>query len=175
MATRLQHEIKQTKPFQSLRHEVFLQVARTAAVLNHAGDQALRSHGITLTQYNVLRILRGAGAAGLCRHEVAVRLVTQVPDVSRLLDRMLTAGVITRTRDAADRRMVNACITKAGMAILEALDAPMLTVLDQQLSHLSDTELETLAHLLEAARTPPHAATGNGTKPCQTPSEPVRD
>ncbi len=158
MATRLQDEIKQTKPFQSLRHEVILQVARTAAVLSHAGDQALRGYGITLTQYNVLRILRGAGEGGLCRHEVAARLVTQVPDVSRLLDRMLAAGLITRTRVAADRRMVNACITEDGLAILDALDAPMLGMLDRQLSHLSDAELETLARLLEAVRTPPHTA-----------------
>jgi DNA-binding MarR family transcriptional regulator len=113
MVSRLQQEIKQTKPFSSLKQEVLLSIARTAAVLQHASEQALKAHGITLTQYNVLRILRGAGEKGLCRHEIASRLITPVPDVSRLLDRMVRAGLVTRTRDKHDRRLVASCITHA--------------------------------------------------------------
>ncbi len=157
MSSRLQSEIKQTRPFGSLRQEVLLQMARTTAILTHAWEQALRIHGITVTQYNVLRILRGAGARGLCRHEVASRLITQVPDVSRLLDRMMRAGLVTRTRDVEDRRLVNACITPQGLTILSALDAPSQSIADEQLAHVPDEELRTLIRLLESVRlvTPP--------------------
>ncbi len=154
MSSRLQSEIKQGKPFSSLRQQVLLQMARTTAILTHAWEQALRVHGITLTQYNVLRILRGAGPEGLCRHEVSSRLITQVPDVSRLLDRMMKAGLVTRTRDAGDRRLVNACITPQGLAILDHLDEPSYTVADSQLAHMSDADLRILIELLEAARCP---------------------
>jgi DNA-binding MarR family transcriptional regulator len=155
MASRLQSEIKQSKPFASLRQEALLSMARTTAVLTHAWEQSLRKHDITLTQYNVLRILRGAGPNGLCRHEVASRLVTQVPDVSRLLDRMMRAGVLTRTRDTTDRRMVKACITEEGLQILSQLDAPSYAVADKQLAHMSEDDLHKLIQLLETARASP--------------------
>ncbi|HEY0786075.1 MAG TPA: hypothetical protein VGD62_09400, partial [Acidobacteriaceae bacterium] len=80
MSTQLQRELKQSKPFSSLRHEVLLALARTSALLMHAFEQALKVHGITPTQYNVLRILRGAGPTGLCRYEIGDRLITPVPD-----------------------------------------------------------------------------------------------
>jgi DNA-binding MarR family transcriptional regulator len=152
MASRLRSEIKQAKPFRSLRQEALLQLARTHGMLIHGWEQALRPHGITLTQYNVLRILRGAGDIGLPRHEVSSRLLTQVPDVSRLLDRMLRAGLITRSRDESDHRVVNARITEEGLRILEALDEPSYAVADQQLAHMSDADIERLIELLETAR-----------------------
>jgi len=155
MASLLQDEIKQTKPFKSLRQEALLQMARSTAVLLHAWEQSLRIHGITLTQYNVLRILRGAGDAGLCRHAIASRLITQVPDVSRLLDRMTTAKLVTRTRNSEDRRLVKACITEKGLSILSDLDAPSYVLIDQSMAHMSDDEIKTLIHLLERARTVP--------------------
>lgn len=154
MQNRLQDEIKQTKPFRSIREEAFLQLARTMAVITHSWEQAIRGYGITLTQYNVLRILRGAGEKGLCRHEVAGRLVTQVPDVSRLLDRMLRAGLLTRTRDKNDRRLVNAVITPKGLAILEKLDEPSQSMIEEQLRHMGDDEIRTLNELLDKARHP---------------------
>src|SRR4028118_2217200 len=92
MATRLQDEIKQSRPFDSLEQEARLGIERTAALLGHAFGEALKPHGITPTQYNVLRILRGAGEKGLCRNEVRERMVAQVPDATRLLDRMEAAG-----------------------------------------------------------------------------------
>ena len=152
MSSRLQEELKQNKPFGSLRQEALLAMARTTAVLTHAWEQALRRHGITLTQYNVLRILRGAGSSGLCRHGVASRLVTPVPDVSRLLDRMMRAGLVTRTRGTEDRRIVQACITARGLALLAKLDLPSYTVADAQLAHMPDDDLRTLIQLLETAR-----------------------
>ena len=99
MTGRLQAEIKQSKPFPSPTAEALLGILRTAAVLDHHLAEALKPYGITTTQYNVLRILRGAGQQGLCGREVAERLLSKVPDVSRLLDRTEELGLIKRERD----------------------------------------------------------------------------
>ena len=152
MPSRLRDEIKQTKPFASVHEEAFLNVARTAAVLGHSFAEAVKPHGVTATQYNVLRILRGAGPAGLCRNEVRDRLVAQVPDVTRLLDRMEEAGLIEREREAADRRMVTTRITSEGLRLLKALDEPVLALHRAQLGHLSQQQLTTLIELLTLAR-----------------------
>ena len=152
MVTRLRDEIKQTKPFASAHEEAFLNLARTAAVLNHSFAEAVKPYGITSTQYNVLRILRGAGNAGLCRNEVRDRLVAQVPDVTRLLDRMEEAGLIERERESADRRMVTTRITAEGLRVLKALDEPVLALHREQLGHLSKQQLATLVELLTLAR-----------------------
>ncbi len=152
MTSRLQDEIKQSRPFTSLRQEAFLAVTRTSALLVHAWTQRLRPYGVTLTQYNVLRMLRGAGEAGLNRQEVSERLITQVPDVSRLLDRMAAAGLVTRTRGEADRRVVNSCITDKGLAILKELDVPSYKIADEQLAHMQNEEVSRLIALLEQVR-----------------------
>ena len=152
MTSRLQQEIKQTKPFASLEMEVLLSLARTAALLQHSMEHALKEHGITLTQYNVLRILRGAGEAGLCRHEIACRLITPVPDVSRLLDRMVRAALVTRSRSKSDRRLVASCITDGGLRLLDRLDAPSRELTLYQLEHMSREDLQQLLRLLEVAR-----------------------
>src|SRR5687767_1540290 len=152
MPNRLRDEIKQTKPFASIHEEAFLNLARTAAVLNHSFAEAVKPYGITSTQYNVLRILRGAGTAGLCRNEVRDRLVAQVPDVTRLLDRMEEAGLIERERETADRRMVTTRITAEGLRVLKATDEPVLTLHREQLGHLSKPQLATLIELLTLAR-----------------------
>jgi DNA-binding MarR family transcriptional regulator len=152
MPIRLRDEIKQTKPFASIHEEAFLNLARTAAVLNHSFAEAVKPHGITATQYNVLRILRGAGNAGLCRNEVRDRLVAQVPDVTRLLDRMEEAGLIERERETTDRRMVTTRITTDGLRVLKALDEPVLALHREQLGHLSRQQLATLIELLTLAR-----------------------
>ena len=154
MTSRLQHELKQTRPFSNPRLELVVQLARTNALLVHQWEQHLRPHGITLTQFNVLRILRGAGESGLCRHEVADRLVTPMPDASRLLDRMVRAGLVTRTRNATDRRMVKTCITARGLAILQELDGSSLSVADRQFAHLSSEDVGQLIRLLEKVRYP---------------------
>ena len=96
MATPLHVELKQARPFDLLEEEVHVSIARTAAVLERAVAQTLKPHGLTPTQYNVLRILRGAGAEGLCRNEVGARLIAPVPDVTRLLDRMAELQLIGR-------------------------------------------------------------------------------
>ncbi len=118
MASHLRDEIKQTKPFARRSDEALLSILRTATVLEHGSNELLRGFGITMTQYNVLRILRGAGARGLCGREVGERLISRVPDVSRLLDRMAETGLLAKERDAADRRHVTARITPKGRRVL---------------------------------------------------------
>src|SRR5258708_4459306 len=116
--------LKQTRPFVSLEQEVYLSLLRTTSELSHAVDQFFRPFGITSSQYNVLRILRGAGADGLCRNEISERMVTATPDMSRLLDRMEKAGWVTRERAEDDRRQVSTYITKSGMELLAKLETP---------------------------------------------------
>lgn len=132
--------------------EVFLSVLRTSAVLEHTAAESLKAYGLTLTQYNVLRILRGAGEDGLCRHEVGDRMIKPVPDVTRLLDRLEASGLVVRTRSETDRRYVTARITGEGLTLLAELDEPILRMHEQQLGHLSRTDLEQLVALLEKAR-----------------------
>lgn len=152
MASRLQDELKQTRPWDSLQEEVVLNIARTSAVLEHAFAQALKPFGITPTQYNVLRILRGAGEMGLCRNEVGERLIRPVPDVTRLLDRMEEMGLITRRRDEGDRRFVTTVITDQGLALLGGLDGPIVEFHRARLAHMSDEQMRAAIDLLEGVR-----------------------
>jgi DNA-binding MarR family transcriptional regulator len=149
----LQDEIKQSRPFESREQEAMLSLVRTAAVLEHRFAAALRPYGITPTQYNVLRILRGAGPSGLCRHEMRDRMVTLVPDVTRLLDRLEVMQLVARERDPADRRQVTARITSRGLALLEELDEPVQRIHRDQLAHLDPERVERLIELLAEVRT----------------------
>jgi DNA-binding MarR family transcriptional regulator len=114
----------------------------------------MKPFGVTPTQYNVLRILRGAGEKGLCRNEVRDRLVAQVPDVTRLLDRMEEMKLIQRERDSDDRRLVNTTITRQGLRLLEDLEEPVARLHRRQLGHLGKADLRTLIDLLATARQP---------------------
>jgi len=114
--------------------------------------ELLKPHGITHTQYNVLRILRGAGDKGLCRNDLRDRMVALVPDATRLLDRMEALSLIERRRDSDDRRFVTARITAAGLALLSELDEPVLELHRAQVGALEPYELHTLISLLERIR-----------------------
>ena len=138
-----------------MHQEAFIALARTEAALTDGLDKLLTPHGLSLTQYNVLRILRGAGKAGLCRNEIGQRLITRMPDVTRLLDRMEAAGLVSRVRSTEDRRLVNTTLTKAGRDLVDDLDAEINRVHKAQLGHLKDTELRTMIELLNRARTAP--------------------
>jgi DNA-binding MarR family transcriptional regulator len=116
--------LKQNRPFVSLEQEVYLSILRTASELSYAVDQFFRPFDITPSQYNVLRILRGAGTGGLCRNEISERMVTATPDMTRLLDRMEKSGWVTRERAVEDRRQVSTHITKSGMELLARLERP---------------------------------------------------
>jgi DNA-binding MarR family transcriptional regulator len=152
MADKLRAEIKQSKPFPRPTAEALLSVLRTAAVLEHQIGEVLRPFGLTSTQYNVLRILRGAGEKGLCGREVAERLVSKVPDVSRLLDRMEELGLIRRERDRDDRRHVTAWVSDKGLEIL-ARATPQLEGIERHRFNRLDPEgVQRLIEALESIR-----------------------
>ena len=150
--TKLQEEIRQTRPFATVEQEASLSVARTAALLEHAVGEALKPYGLTPTQYNALRILRGAGDDGLCRNEVGERMVAIVPDATRLLDRLEQMGLVTRSREGTDRRFVRSRLTAPGRQLVDSLDAVMTELHARHLGHLGEDRLRTLVELLEAAR-----------------------
>lgn len=152
MTHELLSEIQQTRPFKSLEQEAFLNIVRTASVLQDSFDQVLKPAGITSAQYNVLRILQGAEPDGLCRNEVRDRMLTRMPDMTRLLDRMETAGLVSRTRDSEDRRVVTTRISTKGSRLLEKLDSAVAGEHERRLSHLTKTQLKTLIELLSAVR-----------------------
>lgn len=156
MTAQLRDEIRQNLPFRSLEQEAYLSLGRTWAALDHTFAEVLRPYDITPTQYNVLRILRGAGASGLCRAEVIDRMITRVPDATRLLDRMEAAGLITRERGADDRRFVTARITDHGLQLLAALDESVNALDTAYLGGLSPDELSTLIDMLGRIREAVH-------------------
>ena len=152
MPSTLQADLRQKKPFTSLEEEAFLNVVRTAATLGDRMDELLRSRGVSGTQYNALRILRGAEASGLCRNELRDRMVTRMPDVTRLLDRMEQGGLVRRSREGGDRRMVLTQLSEKGRRLVDELDAPVKALHRQTLGHLSSGELRSLSDLLTRAR-----------------------
>jgi DNA-binding MarR family transcriptional regulator len=152
MTRRLQTEIRQTKPFDSLEEEAFLNLQRTADALLQGLETALKPKGLSPSQYNVLRILRGAAAEGLACREVAARMVTRDPDITRLLDRLEARGLVMRARDREDRRVITAHITPEGLRLLQELEAPVAELPRRQLGHLDEAQLRTLIELLQVAR-----------------------
>ena len=152
MAAKLKDEIKQGKPFESLQAEVFLNLLRTADALSRGVEEILKLAGLSNTQYNVLRILRGAGEQGLCCREVADRMITRDPDITRLLDRLEKRSLLARSRDSQDRRVITVRITAEGQKLLKDLDGPMAEYNRKLLSHMDKSELRRLVELLEAAR-----------------------
>ena len=152
MSPSLQSEIKQSKPFPRPSAEAFLSILRTAAVLDHHLGEVLRPHGVTTTQYNVLRILRGAGRQGLCGREIAERLVSKVPDVSRLLDRMEDLGLILRERDPDDRRHVTARISDKGLRLLDKTSPALEAVETARFGRLSVEAIDALIDALSDVR-----------------------
>jgi DNA-binding MarR family transcriptional regulator len=145
-------ELKQTKPFEHIEEEVFLNLQRTAQALSSAMAEIFKSVDLTPVQYNVLRILRGSRETGLLCGEISERLVTKDSDVTRLLDRMENRGLVVRERPARDRRAVVSRITEKGLEILTELDAPMIAGIKTQFGNLSDRQLKQLNDLLVLAR-----------------------
>jgi DNA-binding MarR family transcriptional regulator len=152
MSARLQREIKQQRAFQSLEQEALVNLLRTADVLMQRIAAVLKPYGLSHSQYNVLRILRGAGSDGLACREIGARMIARDPDITRLLDRIEARGLVTRTRDQKDRRVVTARITPEGLRLLEQLDGPVEEADRRQLEHLGERRLRSLIQLLEVAR-----------------------
>ncbi|HYO63537.1 MAG TPA: MarR family transcriptional regulator [Pyrinomonadaceae bacterium] len=132
--------------------ELFVQIQRTAEALMWGVAELLKASGLTTTQYNALRILRGAGADGLACREVSERMIQRDPDITRLLDRLEAQGLVRRERAQQDRRIVTAYVTQAGLDVLAALDAPVAELHQRQLGHLGAQRVAALQELLEQAR-----------------------
>lgn len=149
----IRSEIQQQKPFASLEEEVFLSLQRTAEVLQWRGMEFLKAYELSPTQYNALRILRGAGPEGLPCSQIGERMVNRDPDITRLLDRLERRGLVRRAR-GQDRRVIIACISAKGLSLLARLDKPVRKMVGSLLGHLGQNRLKSLNQLLEAAREP---------------------
>jgi DNA-binding MarR family transcriptional regulator len=152
MAHDMLSELRQSKPFAVSEEELYLSLIRTTDLLGRGCSALLKDAGISPPQYNVLRILRGAGEAGLPCGEVAARMVTRDPDVTRLLDRLEQRGLISRGRGAEDRRVVSTRITTEGLVILSGLDPAMQDLHRRQLGVLSTEEQTVLLAQLTRIR-----------------------
>jgi DNA-binding MarR family transcriptional regulator len=152
MTASLRAELQQKKPFSSLEQEATLSIARTEAALREPIEELLKKSEVSLAQYNVLRILRGAGPEGLTRNEIRDRLINRMPDVTRLLDRMEEAGWVSRAREMEDRRCVATHLTRSGRTLVDSLDGPVQEEHERRLGHMTKTQLRTLIELLALAR-----------------------
>ena len=148
----LQEEIKQRKPFTSLEEEALLSLQRTADQLQWRISELLKPYEISPTQYNALRILRGAKEHGRSCSEVAERMINRDPDITRLIDRLERRGLVQRVREKKDRRVVIARITMAGLELLKELDRPVEKFNQRMWGHFGHRKLKTLIKLLELWR-----------------------
>ena len=167
MSGKLKEEIQQHRPFRSEEAEAALNIHKTSDVLQTRVAELLKPFGLSPTQYNVLRILRGAHrdhveGIGGCRQggtlacsEVARRMISRDPDMTRMLDRLEKRGLIARARDEMDRRVVCTRITEAGLELVNRLDDPVESLVRQQLGHLGSAKLRQLIDLLEEVRSAP--------------------
>jgi DNA-binding MarR family transcriptional regulator len=155
MGQNIQAELKQKKPFTCREEELFLNIVRTSDQLMRRVADMLKPSDLSGTQYNVLRILRGAVPEGLACGEISERMVTRDPDITRLLDRLEKRGLVARSREKADRRVVTARITDAGLELLGKLDDAVLRLHKAQLGHLDAKAQDGLIKLLEQARATP--------------------
>ena len=154
----LQNELKKKHGFDSPEQQAYLNLAYTHAQITTEFASLFKTYGLSEATYNILRVLRGVrkhpekGLDALPCGEIGGRLVTRVPDVTRLIDRLVKAELVERIRGQEDRRVVLARITTQGMKLLNKLDRPVLELHDRTLGHLSRSELKQLNQLLERAR-----------------------
>jgi DNA-binding MarR family transcriptional regulator len=148
----LKSEIEQTQPFASMEEEVILNLIRSSDCLQRAFQRKTRGWGVTPTQYNVLRILRGAEPDGLTCAAIGRRMIAADPDITRLLNRLKALKLVRQRRDRHDRRVVWTQIAEAGLALLRAMDPVVQRAPRELLSHMRPDELAQLSRLLELAR-----------------------
>lgn len=148
----LKNEIAQQQPFSSQEEEALLNILRTADCLQRALQRKIRTWGITSTQYNVLRILRGAQPEGLTCSAIGDRMITAEPDITRLLARLRGLKLIRQQRDKRDRRVLWTQISPAGLALLAETDGVVQHFPQELLGHLDKDQLSNFIQLLEAAR-----------------------
>jgi len=150
--SRLQAELKQKIPFRSREQEAYLSLLRTADALETSVEAKLNEFGLTGTQYNALRILRGAGPGGLPCNEIGERMITHDPDITRLLNRLEKRGLAARARAKGDRRVICGKITTAGLKLLKEMDEPVEKHNREMLKHVGQQKLGQLIKLLELVR-----------------------
>lgn len=164
----IQEELQQSKPFSSPRQTVMISLLKTADVIRRQLGEFMDQYGITPQQYNVLRILRGTGTAGLPTLSIGQRLIEATPGITRLLDRMESRGWVERVRCAKDRRVVYARILQPGLDLLDRIDPELTAMHAECFPLLDDSELEQLIALLDKARAvckeEPGSGDGNGAK-----------
>lgn len=148
----LKTEIAQERPFASVEEETLLNVMRTADCVQRAFQRATREWGVTSTQYNVLRILRGAHPSGLTCTAIGSRMITADPDITRLLSRLKNLKLIRQQRDRHDRRVLWTHISDSGLELLRQMDPVVTRTPKELLGHLTESELAELTRLLELAR-----------------------
>ena len=148
----LREEIAQQQPFSSIEEEALLNIMRTSDCLHRAIQRRTRHWGVTSTQYNVLRILRGAQPEGLTCSAIGERMITAVPDITRLLGRMKVLKLIRQQRDKRDRRVVWTQISAAGLELLGKMDDEISRMPGELLGHLEGEEISEFIRLLEVAR-----------------------
>lgn len=157
MSASLQQEIRKKRPFELPEEEAGLNLLRTVDCIRLPFERLFEEYGLSDPQYNVLRILRGHGGEGLPCSEIGTQMITRMPDVTRLVDRLEQAKLVERGRTAADRRVVLVRLTEAGRDLLARLDKPIRDLHVQTLGHLKRSELAELNRLLVKARHPPEA------------------
>ena len=150
--SQLQRELKQRKPFQSVAQEALLGLMRTTDMVRRQVAAVIEPHGITLQQYNVLRILRGGGTDGVPTLDIADRMIEQTPGITRLLDRLEAKGFVKRQRCLKDRRQHLCWITPESAALLEKLDSPMVEFGEHLMRGLKQEQRIALVRLLDALR-----------------------
>jgi DNA-binding MarR family transcriptional regulator len=155
MVPGLQAELKQKRPFTSREQEAYLALLRTADTVQSRMETRLKEYGLTGTQYNALRILRGAGQEGLPCSDIGERMITRDPDITRLLDRLQKRGLVERLRGQQDRRVIYGKITAAGLKLLREMDAPLEKFGREVLRHVGQEKLRQLIELLELVRSGP--------------------
>jgi DNA-binding MarR family transcriptional regulator len=148
----LQAELKQKIPFTSREQEAYLSLLRTSGALQAQVEAQFKRFGLTGTQYNALRILRGAGPEGLPCREIGERMITHDPDITRLLNRLEDRGFVERTRARHDRRVIYGKIAAAGLKLLREMDAPIEKYGREMLRHVGQERLKQLIELLELVR-----------------------
>ncbi len=152
MRSKLAAEIGQSKPFELPEEEALLNLIRTSGFIQQRQAEFFKQFGLTATQYNILRILRGAGKDGVTCSQAAERMVTADPDITRLLDRLEARGLLRRERDTNDRRVVLSRITPEGLALLKSIDKPLAESVRGLAGHVERKKLEQLIGILEELR-----------------------
>lgn len=148
----IQNEIRQTKPFADKAAEASVALMRTADLVRRNIAAILEGCDLTPQQYNVLRILRGAGVKGLPTLDIAERMIEETPGITRLIDRLESKHLVSRERCTTDRRQVFCVITKEGLALLGTLDKPVLAAQDDAFAGLKKKDIEQLVDLLDRTR-----------------------